>query len=336
MANYRRQRDSLEDDFEDDYNYVENKKQMLACWEKVAYHRFTHFFVLLVLCAGVGIGLPLLWNHLWRPDKKIVIESDLRYDCYPLRPKEIITSKECPKDSCLWDELAGENEIPCYYTMEDDLNNNYQITQINSSHGNKQAGVFPRYAVSINEINIDSWGNIEAPLRVMRTPSILSENYNNNVDLTVETKLSVSVQHLSPTHIRVLIKPADEPEDLWTRYLNLNLAKLAQQSNANESLGVVSIQSKNPNIFQLKVSRKGSSNAFFNMGEHSPFIFAHGWREITTSLVNDLVYGLGQTNFENFKHNFSIPQVVFCFCIIIDYHFVICQKALVSLQSTSH
>lgn len=320
MTNYRRQRDSLEDDTDDDYHHRGDDIQTLACWEKVAYHRITHFAVLLVLCAGVGIGLPVLWNHLWRPDNRIVIESDLRYDCYPLRPNKTITEKDCPRDSCLWDELAEESEIPCYYTMEEDISSNYQLTRINNSHQaqeDKQAGVFPRYAVEAMSTN--AWGDVDASLRLLRRPSILSKSYTENVNVTVEDELSVSVQHLSPKHIRVLIKPADEPDDLWTRHLNLNLSRSA--SNASESLGVVSIQGvNNRKIFQLKVSRKGSSGAFFNMGEHSPFIFARGWREITTSLVNDLVYGLGQTNFENFKHNFSLPQVMFLFlfCFAIE------------------
>lgn len=65
----------------------------------------------------------------------------------------------------------------------------------------------------------------------------------------------------------------------------------------------------NPRYFQLKVERAGTKTTLFNMGSHSPFIFAEGHIEITTQLTNDLIYGLGQSNQDTFRLNFSKPQV---------------------------
>ena len=61
-------------------------------------------------------------------------------------------------------------------------------------------------------------------------------------------------------------------------------------------------------IFQLSVTRNSTRKNLFNSGLHTPFIFSKGYIEVSTMLVNDIVYGLGQSNSLTFRHNFSIPR----------------------------
>lgn len=58
----------------------------------------------------------------------------------------------------------------------------------------------------------------------------------------------------------------------------------------------------------MKVRRNSTDARLFDMGSHTPFIFANGYIEITTLMINDIMYGLGQSN-QPFRHNFSIPRV---------------------------
>lgn len=61
-------------------------------------------------------------------------------------------------------------------------------------------------------------------------------------------------------------------------------------------------------VFQLSITRNSTGASLFNSGLHTPFIFSKGYIEVSTMLVNDIVYGLGQSNSSSFRHNFSIPR----------------------------
>lgn len=97
-------------------------------------------------------------------------------------------------------------------------------------------------------------------------------------------------------------------ETLWSKNFDFNY----QPHNSSiDSEAEITVENdlKN-NYFQLKIRRKSTDAKLFDMGSHTPFIYANGYIEITTLLVNDIMYGLGQSN-QPFRHNFSIPRVRF-------------------------
>ena len=124
-------------------------------------------------------------------------------------------------------------------------------------------------------------------------------------------------------------------DNLWSQYLDFNYPQIVNnETQIKDSNGLIQIRSGRSglnsrisssssrsysgssgsssipkDIFQLQVIRKSSNVPLFNMGIHTPFIYAQGYMELTTMLWNDIVYGLGQSGVSTqFRHNFSIPR----------------------------
>lgn len=113
--------------------------------------------------------------------------------------------------------------------------------------------------------------------------------------------------------------PSTIDETLWSKHFDFNYEP---HNSSIDSQATITVENdfKN-NYFQLKVRRKSNDAKLFDMGSHTPFIFANGYIEISTLLINDIMYGLGQSN-QPFRHNFSIPRVSFNHSHLLDiYHF---------------
>ncbi|KPM04129.1 hypothetical protein QR98_0025690 [Sarcoptes scabiei] len=78
----------------------------------------------------------------------------------------------------------------------------------------------------------------------------------------------------------------------------------------NFGLGIlISIIVHSKRTIRSNLRRRSNDAIIFNSGLHSPFIFSNGHIEITILLINDLIYGLGQSN-QPFRHNFTYPKIL--------------------------
>ncbi|KAI2805589.1 hypothetical protein BLOT_004587 [Blomia tropicalis] len=273
---------------------------------------YVHFILLLTLCAFIGIGLPIISSTIWRRKVSLNIESDLRYECLPLREFPKIRNTSC-LNPCIWDNFTIlDTEITCYYGME------IESDMKKSSKGSSHFGTLPRYSVASKVTDNENINDepFECTLELENAPPFLDKL---NVDLhekpVLHQFLSFHVRHYDNDHLSILIKPHDEDEHLWSRNFDFNYEKVSTNITSNGRVRVTTTLDTNRNdIFQLQVNRKSSNTPLFNMGTHTPFIFAKGYMEISTMLVNDVsqaypyIYGLGQSNFENFQLNFSYPK----------------------------
>nr|XP_027205493.1 lysosomal alpha-glucosidase-like [Dermatophagoides pteronyssinus] len=264
---------------------IESSSSSPSVWlHRIFCNSFVPFIGLFALCAFIGIGTPMIWNQIWKPNSNITIETDLRYDCQPLQP---LFRQKC-SEICKLDQLAKPDEISCYYRMErnEDLGDNFNL--------------IPRYKIEkINQFNYI--------LSLQNAPPFINDP--NNDDLTknpiIKSKLTLSIRYHNSNHSSVLIKPIDEDETLWTKYYDFNYQPHNQSIDSKATITVEN-DLKN-DYFQLKVRRNSTDARLFDMGSHTPFIFANGYIEITTLMINDIMYGLGQSN-QPFRHNFSIPR----------------------------
>lgn len=286
---------------------------------KIVSSYVTRLLLLLGLCGFIGIGLPLVWTAIWAPKPDLGIESDLRYECMPLRSvePEKVSNSTCLKSPCKWDgeSFKTGTEIACYYEVEYDTNLKAD------SYGSRLFGKMPRYQFLPNDpnerkklIHEENSTVPESPdanthiLKLAVPPPFLdTKNANLSEGPIVNEYLSVTVEHYNENHLRVLIKPVDEDIKLWNRHFDYNYPT----PNGNYSNATVTLHAKDGfrnDIFQLSVTRNSTRKSLFNSGLHTPFIFSKGYIEVSTMLVNDIVYGLGQSNSLTFRHNFSIPR----------------------------
>ncbi|KAH7640942.1 alpha-glucosidase-like protein [Dermatophagoides farinae] len=262
----------------------QNNNDLHVMVRKIFCNHFVPFVGLFALCAFIGIGTPMIWNQIWKPNSNVTIETDLRYDCSPLKPKK---SEKC-SEICKLDQLAKYDEIRCYYRME------------TSEDIDDDSILMPRYSIEqINDFNY--------LLSLKTPPPFIHDQKNDDLskDPIIHRKLSLSIRYHNPNHSSVLIKPIHEDETLWSKNFDFNY----QPHNSSiDSEAEITVENdlKN-NYFQLKIRRKSTDAKLFDMGSHTPFIYANGYIEITTLLVNDIMYGLGQSN-QPFRHNFSIPR----------------------------
>lgn len=151
---------------------------------------------LIFLAMFLGIGTPLIWNQIWLRSSSFAIESDLRYDCSPLRPTKNLTKNNCNLDICVWDEMSAlnENEIACYYRMEF----NADIM--------KKRNLMPRYEIvkKLNEFNYI--------LEMLTKAPFISNETNDdlNKEPVIQHRLSLTIHHYNEKHFSVLIKPEFE------------------------------------------------------------------------------------------------------------------------------
>lgn len=161
-------------------------------WNALLLSKGFRFTLLLVGCAFIGVVMPVIWTNLWRESDDYTIESDLRYDCSPLRPNSTVLKSSC-EDVCIWDEYAKFNEIVCYYRLEVD-------SDVSDHHS-----IMPSYLV---EHETDAYNY---DLKIMKSaPFLNASNAEIKEAPIVETHLSVSISHYSENHFRVLIKPKNE------------------------------------------------------------------------------------------------------------------------------
>ena len=70
---------------DDGDNYNSDNIQLGQFWDKIIYSSVSHFILLLSVCAFIGIGMPIIWTNIFKANTDYSVESDLRYQCYPLR-----------------------------------------------------------------------------------------------------------------------------------------------------------------------------------------------------------------------------------------------------------
>ena len=285
-------------------------KVKLKTWERVIYNSVFHFFLLLMLCSIIGIGTPIIWGMIWEPPADLTLESDFRYDCLPLRSTWNISAETCPMNSkaCLWDEFATPDQIQCYYAKE------------KANEGDTdRTGKLPRYVVNKTVYyNADKNLPVKHYLLDLLTPAPFLNK--NNTDITknpvIEQRLIVEICHYSEDHLSIHIRPEHEEYNVWNSFLDLNYPTTRNCTLDNAKLSKVDISvatntkesGLSSDIFQLQVNRKSTGKSIFNMGPHTPFIYSKGFIEITTMLINDFVWGLGESYSERFRHNFSQPR----------------------------
>ncbi len=189
---------------------------------KIVSSYVTRLLLLLGLCGFIGIGLPLVWTAIWAPKPDLGIESDLRYECMPLRSvePEKVSNSTCLKSPCKWDgeSFKTGTEIACYYEVEYDTNLKAD------SYGSRLFGKMPRYQFLPNDpnerkklIHEENSTVPESPdanthiLKLAVPPPFLdTKNANLSEGPIVNEYLSVTVEHYNENHLRVLIKPVDE------------------------------------------------------------------------------------------------------------------------------
>lgn len=284
---------NFNDDFYDQdegYDGHKIRVQQAPMLQRILFSSRIHFCLLLIVCGAVAFGLPMVWHRLWHESSVATIESDLRYNCYPLQSSEKQDKANCPLKMCQWDDEASEGQIKCYWKIED----------------KSVQGFIPRYTVSKQLDN-------SYLLKALNLPSYLSlTNTNLSLSPVVESNVQLTIRHYSPNHASVLIKPQGEADDLWSKHLDYNYPPTINESQSNADVDVAD----DSDSFVLTIKRKSTGSNLFAMGGHSPFIFAQGLREITTAFLNDHVYGLGQSHKSSFKLNFTKPEVSDCLCVL--------------------
>ena len=280
----------------------------LKGWEKVVYNSVFHFVLLLCLCAVIGIGLPILWGEIWKPSMDRGIEGDLRTTCWPLKHSWMqMGAKNCSRDICIFDNFSVP--VECYYAQEKE-----------TDFLKNDSGFLPRYAVIKSE-HYDSTPNSPGKkhtLEILNSAPFLDiKNTNINEAPVVVKRLTVEVCHYTTDHFSIQIRPEDDDDPKrWSHYMDFKYPPDSDctAENAKKSLAEVSVlvdskkSSLNPKTFQLRVTRKTTGKSIFDMGQQSPFIYANGYMEITTNLINDYVWGLGQSYSDQFRLNFSKPR----------------------------
>lgn len=199
--------------------------------QKIAFSYVTRLLLLLGLCAFIGIGMPLVWTKIWAPKPDLGIESDLRYECMPLRSvePEKVSNSTCLTSPCKWDAESFKtgNEIACYYEVE------YDTHLKADSYGSKLFGKMPRYQLIPNDpherkllIHEENSTVPESPdanthiLKLAVPPPFLdTKNTNLSEGPIVNEYLTVTVEHYNENHLRVLIKPVDDGKLLWNFYI---------------------------------------------------------------------------------------------------------------------
>lgn len=193
--------------------------------EKIAFSYVTRLLLLLSLCGFIGIGLPLVWTAIWAPKPDMGIESDLRYECMPLRSVEPdkVSNSTCLSSPCKWDAESFKTgvEIACYYEVE------YESELKADSYGSSSFGKMPRYQFISNDPDERKFqlrheaSNSTVPespdasntniLKLAVPPPFLDvKNTNLSEGPIVNEFLTVTVEHYNDHHLRVLIKPVDE------------------------------------------------------------------------------------------------------------------------------
>lgn len=192
--------------------------------EKIAFSYVTRLLLLLALCGFIGIGLPLVWTAIWAPKPDMGIESDLRYECMPLRSvePEKVSNSTCLESPCKWDgeSFKTGTEIACYYEVE------YESELKADAYGSSLFGKMPRYQFISNDpqerkFQLRHEENSTVPespdasntniLKLAVSPPFLNvKNSNLKEGPIVNEYLTVTVEHYNDHHLRVLIKPVDE------------------------------------------------------------------------------------------------------------------------------
>lgn len=176
----------------------------LKTWEKLLYNRLFHLSIFLGFCAFIGIGFPLVWNRIWRPSVDNTIESDMRYDCAPLRPRIRLDPQWpgipdspvglCPTNACLRDDKARDGEIRCYYPLE------------RKPDVQDGKSLLPRYEIA-HTLN----HGLQYELRLKQAaPFFRDDNIRLEDGPLVRQHLNVSIHHYTENHFRVLIKRLEE------------------------------------------------------------------------------------------------------------------------------
>lgn len=167
----------------------QNNNDLHVMVRKIFCNHFVPFVGLFALCAFIGIGTPMIWNQIWKPNSNVTIETDLRYDCSPLKPKK---SEKC-SEICKLDQLAKYDEIRCYYRME------------TSEDIDDDSILMPRYSIE----QIDDFNYL---LSLKTPPPFIHDQKNDDLskDPIIHRKLSLSIRYHNPYHSSVLIKPIHE------------------------------------------------------------------------------------------------------------------------------
>ncbi|KPM04128.1 hypothetical protein QR98_0025680 [Sarcoptes scabiei] len=181
------------------------------------------FLSLFSIAMFLSIGSPYLWSRILRKNFDPTIESDLRYDCFPLRPTLRPNRTNCNTNVCLWDHFASPSEISCYYRMEN-------ANDLFRDH----LRLIPRYIVSEKIDRFHFKLRMHTPPPFYRNQSNENTNNNNNnnnnpsninafndYDGQISSSipepyeyLSLSIHHYNREHFSVLIKPEEEGEKI--------------------------------------------------------------------------------------------------------------------------
>lgn len=182
--------------FDEQFDW-KNDENMDRTWKSILIQILNHPYMLIIglilVAMFLGLGTPLIWNQIWLRSSSFAIESDLRYDCSPLRPTKNLTKNNCNLDICVWDEMSAfnEHEIACYYRMEFDVD----IVE--------KRDLMPRYQI------VKKFNEFHYILQMLtKAPFILNEtNDDLNLEPVIHHRLSLTIQHYNEKHFSVLIKP---------------------------------------------------------------------------------------------------------------------------------